>query len=174
MQRDDEKRWSIWQLVFPLLLSLCILLLRSRLKSSSLVRPAVDVADVPVVPEGRTTGDSERYEAAGEEDAGEREEEMKPDEGSDVVYAEEVVEVVEIDRLNEEDESEIAENEQASENEEIGEEEDAGSEVEAYCVKCRQKRIMADPQEIETKNGRHALEGTCPVCGTHLFRFVAR
>ena len=45
--------------------------------------------------------------------------------------------------------------------------------IEAYCVKCKQKRIISDPQDTVTKNGRSAKEGTCPVCGTHLFRFVA-
>ena len=45
--------------------------------------------------------------------------------------------------------------------------------VEAYCVKCKQKRIMDNPTETTTKNGRRAKEGNCPVCGTHLFRFVA-
>jgi pimeloyl-ACP methyl ester carboxylesterase len=43
---------------------------------------------------------------------------------------------------------------------------------EAYCVRCRQKRTMHDPRKIVTKNGRSALEGTCPVCGTRLFRFT--
>jgi pimeloyl-ACP methyl ester carboxylesterase len=46
--------------------------------------------------------------------------------------------------------------------------------VEAYCVKCRQKQPMQNPQEAVTKNGRRALEGNCPVCGTKLFRFIAR
>ncbi|HTI13192.1 MAG TPA: DUF5679 domain-containing protein [Dictyobacter sp.] len=45
---------------------------------------------------------------------------------------------------------------------------------EAYCVKCRQKRVMNDSKQIVTKNGRNALEGVCPVCGTRLFRFIAR
>jgi pimeloyl-ACP methyl ester carboxylesterase len=45
--------------------------------------------------------------------------------------------------------------------------------VEAYCVKCRHKRSMHDTKEVVTKNGRHALEGTCPICGVRLFRFVA-
>ena len=42
--------------------------------------------------------------------------------------------------------------------------------VEAYCVKCKKKMAMQDPQEVTTKNGRPALRGTCPVCGTGLFR----
>jgi hypothetical protein len=44
--------------------------------------------------------------------------------------------------------------------------------VEAYCVKCRNKRPVQDPKEVVTKNGRRALEGTCPVCGVRLFRFI--
>ncbi len=47
------------------------------------------------------------------------------------------------------------------------------AQVEAYCVKCRLKRSMLHPVRVVTKNGRHAMEGTCPVCGTRLFRFIA-
>lgn len=46
--------------------------------------------------------------------------------------------------------------------------------VEAYCVKCRQKRAIQNAHEVTTKNGRRALEGQCPICGTRLFRFIAR
>ncbi len=42
--------------------------------------------------------------------------------------------------------------------------------MEAYCVKCRQKREMRDPAETTMKNGRPATTGTCPVCGTKLFK----
>lgn len=45
--------------------------------------------------------------------------------------------------------------------------------LEAYCMKCKQKRPMLHPTEVVTKTGRHALEDTCPVCGTKLFRFIA-
>ena len=48
-----------------------------------------------------------------------------------------------------------------------------GEQVEAYCVKCKEKRIMQDPTDVVTKNGRNAKTGICPVCGTKLFRFVA-
>lgn len=44
--------------------------------------------------------------------------------------------------------------------------------TEAYCVKCREKREIKDPQEVTMKNGRPALKGTCPVCGTGLFRLL--
>ena len=46
--------------------------------------------------------------------------------------------------------------------------------AEAYCVKCREKREMQGVRRVVTKNGRNALEGMCPVCGTKLFRFIAR
>jgi Domain of unknown function (DUF5679) len=42
--------------------------------------------------------------------------------------------------------------------------------TEAYCVKCRTKREMKDPQEVTMQNGRPATKGTCPVCGTSMFR----
>ena len=41
---------------------------------------------------------------------------------------------------------------------------------EAYCVKCRQKREMKDPEQVTMKNGRPATQGVCPVCGTKIFR----
>lgn len=42
--------------------------------------------------------------------------------------------------------------------------------MEAYCVKCKEKRPVANPQPVFTKNGAPATEGTCPVCGGKLFR----
>ena len=55
-------------------------------------------------------------------------------------------------------------------------EEDTGmaEAIEAYCMKCRLKRVIHNAHKIVTKSGRSAIEGTCPVCGTKLFRFVAR
>jgi NAD-dependent SIR2 family protein deacetylase len=45
-----------------------------------------------------------------------------------------------------------------------------GCVMQAYCVKCRAKREMKDPQVIKMKNGRPATKGVCPVCGTKMFR----
>lgn len=42
--------------------------------------------------------------------------------------------------------------------------------VEAYCVKCKAKREMKDPKEVKLKNGKPAMKGTCPKCGTGMFR----
>lgn len=40
--------------------------------------------------------------------------------------------------------------------------------VVAYCVKCKAKKEMVDPQEGVTKNGRVITKGTCPDCGTKM------
>ena len=40
----------------------------------------------------------------------------------------------------------------------------------AYCMKCRQKRDIREPRSVILKNGRPAIQGVCPVCGTKVFR----
>ncbi|MEO9277442.1 MAG: DUF5679 domain-containing protein [Nitrososphaera sp.] len=42
--------------------------------------------------------------------------------------------------------------------------------TQAYCVKCRKKVDIANPKEVKLKNGRPAVKGTCPKCGTNVFR----
>jgi RNase P subunit RPR2 len=42
--------------------------------------------------------------------------------------------------------------------------------MEAYCVKCRGKKEMKDPQPVTMKNGKSATAGTCQSCGTKMFR----
>lgn len=42
--------------------------------------------------------------------------------------------------------------------------------MEAYCMKCKTKREVKDAREITMKNGRPAIKGICPICGTKLFR----
>ncbi len=44
--------------------------------------------------------------------------------------------------------------------------------VEAYCVKCKAKRTMKDPKEQTMANGRKAMKGTCPTCGTGMFKIL--
>ncbi len=39
-----------------------------------------------------------------------------------------------------------------------------------YCVKCKEKRDISDAKEITMKNGKPAVEGKCPVCGTKIFK----
>ena len=40
----------------------------------------------------------------------------------------------------------------------------------AYCMKCRQKREIKNARPVTLKNGRPAVQGVCPVCGTKVFR----
>ncbi len=42
--------------------------------------------------------------------------------------------------------------------------------MEAYCVKCKVKREIAQPEATFTSNGTPATRGVCPVCGTGLYR----
>jgi hypothetical protein len=44
--------------------------------------------------------------------------------------------------------------------------------VTAYCVKCKETRVMQNPRRVTLSNGRPALKGICPVCGSGLFRMV--
>ena len=37
---------------------------------------------------------------------------------------------------------------------------------EGYCVKCKAKKVMLNPVESLTKNGKPITKGTCPDCGT--------
>ena len=45
-----------------------------------------------------------------------------------------------------------------------------GERMQAYCVKCHAKKEMKDAKAITMKNGRPATQGTCPTCGTKMFR----
>ena len=46
--------------------------------------------------------------------------------------------------------------------------------AEAYCVKCKAKREMKDSAEVVMKNQRRALKGTCPECGTGMFKILGK
>jgi RNase P subunit RPR2 len=43
----------------------------------------------------------------------------------------------------------------------------------AYCVKCAKTQEIKNPQAVTLKNGRPSVQGTCPICGTKLVRFVS-
>jgi predicted RNA-binding Zn-ribbon protein involved in translation (DUF1610 family) len=42
--------------------------------------------------------------------------------------------------------------------------------MQGYCVKCHRKREMKNPKQVTLKNRRKATKGTCPTCGTKIFR----
>ena len=42
--------------------------------------------------------------------------------------------------------------------------------LQAYCVKDKRKVEVQNPQRITMKNGKPALQGTCPICGNKVFK----
>lgn len=44
--------------------------------------------------------------------------------------------------------------------------------AEAYCLKCKEMRAITNPQVVTLKNGRQAITGTCPICGTRVNRII--
>ncbi|MDX1520399.1 MAG: type I DNA topoisomerase [Anaerolineae bacterium] len=40
----------------------------------------------------------------------------------------------------------------------------------AYCVKCKEKREMTEPEAVYTANGTPGTRGVCPVCATKMFK----
>jgi hypothetical protein len=49
-----------------------------------------------------------------------------------------------------------------------------GRKQEAYCVKCKAKRNMKDAGEVTMANGRRAMKGKCPECGTGMFKILGK
>jgi hypothetical protein len=43
---------------------------------------------------------------------------------------------------------------------------------EGYCVKCKAKKEIMDAVEETMKNGRKAIKGKCPTCGTVMFKIL--
>lgn len=44
--------------------------------------------------------------------------------------------------------------------------------AEGYCVKCKTKKEIAEAVEETLKNGRKAIKGKCPTCGTVMFKML--
>lgn len=43
---------------------------------------------------------------------------------------------------------------------------------EGYCMKCRSKKLIVNPEKITMKNGKLALTGKCPSCEGKIFKFL--
>lgn len=50
--------------------------------------------------------------------------------------------------------------------------EKGGDMADAYCVKCKAKKEILNATEVTMKNGRPALKGVCPTCGTGLYKIL--
>jgi len=44
--------------------------------------------------------------------------------------------------------------------------------VRGYCLKCRMKVVMGNPEERTIRSGRRTLTGTCPECGKRISKLV--
>jgi NAD-dependent SIR2 family protein deacetylase len=49
-----------------------------------------------------------------------------------------------------------------------------GKMADAYCVKCKEKRDIKEPEEVVMKNGMKAMKGTCEKCGTKVFKILGK
>lgn len=46
--------------------------------------------------------------------------------------------------------------------------------VTMYCVKCKAKKEVNDPEKVTMKNGRPAMKAKCPTCGTTMFKIGSK
>ncbi|MEI8175927.1 MAG: DUF5679 domain-containing protein [Candidatus Omnitrophota bacterium] len=46
--------------------------------------------------------------------------------------------------------------------------------MEGYCLKCKAKKEMKDAEKVTMKNGREAMKGKCPSCGTGMFKILGK
>ena len=46
--------------------------------------------------------------------------------------------------------------------------------IDAYYIKCKSKVVIKDPEEVKMQNGRPAISGKCPQCGTKVFRIKSK
>lgn len=42
--------------------------------------------------------------------------------------------------------------------------------MQGYCFKCKSKQEMKDAHAVVMKNNKPATKGSCPVCGTVMFK----
>jgi len=46
--------------------------------------------------------------------------------------------------------------------------------AEGYCMKCKKKVEIKDPQIVLTKRGVRQAKGKCPICGTTVCRMLGK
>jgi len=45
--------------------------------------------------------------------------------------------------------------------------------ISGYCMRCKTKRLIQNAHRETTESGRPAARGTCPICGSNMFTFLA-
>jgi len=46
--------------------------------------------------------------------------------------------------------------------------------VKGYCVKCKEKREMKNPEIVQTARGGYMAKGNCSVCGTRMSAILSK
>lgn len=46
--------------------------------------------------------------------------------------------------------------------------------TQGYCVKCKAKQEITNEERITMKNGKPAIKGKCPACGTGMFKILPK
>ncbi|MCX5782169.1 MAG: DUF5679 domain-containing protein [Elusimicrobia bacterium] len=46
--------------------------------------------------------------------------------------------------------------------------------AEGRCMKCKKQVEIKEPKDVVMKNGMKAVSGSCPECGTKVFRIVGK
>lgn len=46
--------------------------------------------------------------------------------------------------------------------------------MDAYCMKCKKKRMINDGKESRSKTGMKVVKGTCCNCGTKVSRIIGK
>ena len=45
---------------------------------------------------------------------------------------------------------------------------------EAYCFKCKAKKIVQNPEIAKMKTGMNTVRGTCPDCGGKMYKILPK
>ena len=45
---------------------------------------------------------------------------------------------------------------------------------EAYCLRCKKKRIMKNTEKITMKTGMKSMKGECPECECKMFKILPK
>lgn len=43
-----------------------------------------------------------------------------------------------------------------------------------YCVKCKAKKEVDNPEHVTMANGKPAMKATCPTCATKMFKIGSK
>jgi len=43
-----------------------------------------------------------------------------------------------------------------------------------YCVKCRAKKEVSNPEKVTMKNGKPAMKAKCPDCSTGMYKIGSK